>query len=286
MEAVLRRTRVRKTPIEESLIAPERAAAPARRGRRWPQGATFTAKTQVLFVGKGTSKGPVHDAVYRRLRHMILNGEIEPCAWLRQEELTHRLGVSRTPIREALRTLSQEGLVEMVTHQGARVAPLSMQAFEELYALRGGIEGLAARLAIDRLAPRHLVKLRRQFRELEMLAKDAPLTLYLRKEWFFRLSLYRVTQRASLLTQVRTLREHAERYLRLAYTVRGRVEESLEFHRRLLNACERGDPVRGERIVQDALRWTVSRAGPIIAASLPFQGDQVERQKRSPRSER
>ncbi len=241
-----------------------------RRGRPWPKGASLRAVPQTVqtFVGGGAAKGPAHDAVYHRLRHMILLGEIPPLAWLRQEELTRMFGVSRTPIREALRTLSREGLIVMVSNQGARVSPLSMEAFEELYALRGGIEGLAARLAIGMLAPADVERLRQQFAELETLAVTAELAVYLRKEWLFRLSLYQVTRRKSLLMQVEALREHAERYLRLAYTVEGRVEESLAFHRQLLHACERGDAALGERIVQDALRWTVARAGPIIAASI------------------
>jgi len=241
-----------------------------RRGRPWPRGARLPSAPAAVqtFVSGEAAKGPAHDAVYHQLRHMILLGEIPPSAWLRQGELTQIFGVSRTPVREALRTLSREGLVVMVSNQGARVSPLSMEAFEELYALRVGIEGLAARLAIGMLGPADLEQLRRQFAELETLAGTAELKVYLRKEWLFRLSLYQVTKRKSLLMQVEALREHAERYLRLAYTVEGRVEESLEFHRQLLRACERGDAALGERIVQDALRWTVTRAGPIIAASI------------------
>jgi len=242
----------------------------ARRGRPWPKGARLPSAPAAVqtFVSGEAAKGPAHDAVYHQLRHMILLGEIPPSAWLRQEELTQMFGVSRTPIREALRTLSREGLVVMVSNQGARVSPLSMEAFEELYALRVGIEGLAARLAIGMLALADVEKLRQQFAEIEVLAVTAELAVYLRKEWLFRLSLYQVTRRKSLLMQVEALREHAERYLRLAYTVEGRVEESLEFHRQLLRACEQGDAALGERIVQDALRWTVARAGPIIAASI------------------
>jgi len=241
-----------------------------RRGRPWPKGACLRSVPAAVqtFVRGEVAKGPAHDAIYHQLRHMILLGEIPPSAWLRQEELTQMFGVSRTPVREALRTLSREGLVVMVSNQGARVSPLSMEAFEELYALRVGIEGLAARLAIGMLAPTDVEKLRHQFAELETLAGTAELAVYLRKEWLFRLSLYQVTKRKSLLMQVEALREHAERYLRLAYTVEGRVEESLEFHRQLLRACEQGDAMLGERIVQDALRWTVARAGPIIAASI------------------
>ncbi len=73
-----------------------------------------------------------HDVVYATLRQMILLGEVEPGAWLRQKELTEWFGMSRTPVREALRTLSKEGLVELLSNYGARIAPLSLEEFEEL----------------------------------------------------------------------------------------------------------------------------------------------------------
>ncbi len=213
-----------------------------------------------------------HDVVYATLRQMILLGEVEPGAWLRQKELTEWFGMSRTPVREALRTLSKEGLVELLSNYGARIAPLSLEEFEELYALRRGIEGLAARLSARQITPEQLLDLHEKFGQLEELAHSSSLITYLQEEWRFRLQCYAITGRERLIAQVVTLREHAERYLRLAYNVAGRINESLEFHRRLLQALEARDEQAAEQVVQEALNWTLAKATPAVAASIFGEG--------------
>jgi DNA-binding GntR family transcriptional regulator len=206
-----------------------------------------------------------HDSVYRNLRRMILYSELQPGEWLRQVELAKQFGVSRTPIREAMRSLQQEGLVQIVPNHGARVAPLSIEEFEELYALRIGIEGLAARLATEQAKPEDIDRLGAKLAEITAIAVHQPLPIYLQEEWQFRLQLYRVVQRQRLLARVVYLREHAERYLRLAYSVEGRITESLAFHQRLFEAVQAHDAFKAEAINQDALRWTLSHVTPILS---------------------
>lgn len=158
--------------------------------------------------------------------------------------------------------------MELMPNYGARVSPLSMDEFEELYALRGGIEGLAARVAVKSLTVEQLTELKNKYSQLEQLAVEGDLSVYLREEWLFRLCLYEASGRESLVNHIKSLRERAERYLRLAYGAEGRVGESLDFHLRLLRACERGDSEEAEKIVQAALRWTLEKAGPIIAEGI------------------
>lgn len=236
------------------------------RGRRWPRAAEIIERRKALMPPAPVEGGdPPHDSVYHSLRRMILYSELRPGEWLRQVELAEQFGVSRTPIREAMRSLQQEGLIEIVPNHGARVARLSLEEFEELYALRIGIEGLAARLATERIKAHEIEGLRAKLREIEALSAGEPLLIYLQEEWQFRLQLYRVTQRERLLGRVIYLREHAERYLRLAYGVEGRVAESLAFHQQLFAAVEARDALKAEAINQDALRWTLRRVSPILA---------------------
>ncbi len=158
--------------------------------------------------------------------------------------------------------------MELMPNYGARVTPLSMDEFEELYALRGGIEGLAARVAVKSLTVDQLTELKAKYCRLEQLAVEGDISVYLREEWLFRLYLYEASGRESLVNHIKSLRERAERYLRLAYDAEGRVGESLGFHLRLLKACERGNSEEAEQIVQAALRWTLEKAGPIIAEGI------------------
>jgi DNA-binding GntR family transcriptional regulator len=88
-----------------------------------------------------------------RLRRFILEGDLEPGARLQEVELAAQLGVSRTPVREALRTLSSQGLVEILPHRGARVARWSAADLDEIYELRIMLESHAAQLAANRMGP-------------------------------------------------------------------------------------------------------------------------------------
>jgi DNA-binding GntR family transcriptional regulator len=207
-----------------------------------------------------------HDSVYAQLRRMILYSELRPGEWLRQVDLAAQFGVSRTPIREAMRSLQQEGLIELVPNYGARVSRLSVEEFEELYALRIGVEGLAARLGTQQASPEDIAALTRSYQRVAQLSASADVQRYLQEEWRFRLQLYRVTRRDRLLARIIDFREHAERYLRLAYNRKGRVAESLTFHQHLLAAVQAGDGMLAEQINQDALRWTLRHVTPILPA--------------------
>ncbi len=235
-------------------------------GRRWPKGTTFAMSRSKICPESGDQS--VHDWVHSSLRHMILYNEIKPGDWLRQKEVSDQFQVSRTPVREAFRTLSQEGLVELVPNHGARISALSIEEFEEIYALRMGIEGLAARLTAEKMTPGQLPPLLEALTNLEKLTQDAELFHYLKQEWQFRVQCYQLTQRQRLLKQVLFLREHSERYIYLAYNKETRVAESFSFHRRLLNAFVKQDGSQAEIILQEALRWTLKNAAPLVASTL------------------
>lgn len=235
-------------------------------GRRWPKGTTFAMSRSRGSLDSGGQS--VHDLVYTSLRRMILYNEIKPGDWLRQKEVSEQFQVSRTPVREAFRTLSQEGLVEIVPNHGARISALSIEEFEEIYALRMGIEGLAARLTAEKMTPEHLPSLSAVLTALEQLTEDTDLFHYLKQEWQFRVQCYQLTHRQRLLKQVLFLREHSERYIYLAYNAETRIAESFGFHRRLLNAFASQNGSQAETVLQEALRWTLKNAGPLVASTL------------------
>ena len=101
----------------------------------------------------------LHLKVANVLRQEILNGNIEPGERLVQEELATTLGVSRMPIREALRILEAEGLVELQPHRGAVVRSLGMEDVEEIYALRALLEEVATRKSVDKLTEEEIARL-------------------------------------------------------------------------------------------------------------------------------
>lgn len=99
------------------------------------------------------------EQVYARLRDWIVGGTLPPGEVLRDQDIAARLGVSRTPVREALRRLEDEGFVETALNRWTKVAPLDLKAAAELYPVVGALEALALEQAGPHLGPAHLKRL-------------------------------------------------------------------------------------------------------------------------------
>lgn len=113
----------------------------------------------------GTARPATTRRAYQDVREGIAAGRYPPGTWLREGTLAEGLGLSRTPVREALRVLAAEGLVELVHNRGARVVRWTAQDVEETYRLRALLEGEAAALAARRAIPAHVAALERTYGE-------------------------------------------------------------------------------------------------------------------------
>jgi DNA-binding GntR family transcriptional regulator len=198
--------------------------------------------------------------IYPQLRRAILHGGLRPGAPLIQEELADSFGVSRMPIRDALRMLCAEGLVEVLPYRGARVTLLTMEELEELYAMRIGLEGLAAHLAAAQMTAPVLEQMTDVLANLEALPRSTNLEAFLTVEAEYHRVCYSAMPRPRLQHQVADLRERAERYLRVVFSRPDRLDHSVEHQRALFDACRRRDGPRAEAALQEALRWTLRHA--------------------------
>lgn len=234
-----------------------------RRGRQWEEGIALPV-SQTFCTQRSSLGSTITEQVYNELRRMILYDDIKPGCWLRQDQITSSLEVSRTPVREALRSLNREGLVELVPNYGAKVSELTIDEFEEIYAHRKGIEGLAVRRSVKKLSFEMLETLQAHLDALRPLVDSSRLKEYLLREWSFRYTLYQVGGRERFLEEIRQYRQRAERYLRYAYSYDDSIKSSFDFHVALLEAGKRADGAAAERIVQEALSWTLEKAVPII----------------------
>jgi DNA-binding GntR family transcriptional regulator len=101
-------------------------------------------------------RGHLHDQLVGELRDLIVEGELPAGSRISERELCARFGISRTPLREALKVLAREGVVELLPHRGARVAALSTQDIDDMFAVMGALEALSGRLACARITePEH-----------------------------------------------------------------------------------------------------------------------------------
>lgn len=108
----------------------------------------------------------LHGEILSRLRDYVVEGNIAENARIPEKELCEMLGISRTPLREALKVLASEGLIDLLPNRGARVRPLSVKDIDELFDLMAGLEALAGRLACERITAEELDEIERLHREM------------------------------------------------------------------------------------------------------------------------
>lgn len=123
----------------------------------------------------GSTHRPLRDIVTAELRRLILAGELTPGERLVEDRLAQRLGVSRNPVREAIRVLATEGFVEVTPRRGAAVSRLPAEEAEELFDVRMALEGLTARLAARKVTPESSDRLRRVLDSARVAVDDGRL---------------------------------------------------------------------------------------------------------------
>jgi len=195
------------------------------------------------------------DLVYRRLREAIVDGEYPPGAPLRHQDLTDDFGVSLIPIREAIRKLEVERLVESIPNKGARVAPISARDVDDAYATRVAIEQQALRCAIANMSPDDIAEIKEIRQEMEAsVRRDDPSFYELHRRVHF--AMYEPAGSPWLLHLIEILWANTERHRRLAATLRPFVDVGHDQHGRIIDAIERGDVDQAVTALEDDLRRT------------------------------
>lgn len=204
------------------------------------------------------------------LRKAILNGTLQPGQRLRQDDIAVSLGVSRIPVREALRQLEAEGFVVTVPHRGTVIADLSPEDVEEIYLMRIALERLAARLGAEKIGPEELGEMHRLHLEIQRASQAPDLQEFLLLDRRFHATHYSSAQRPRLWQRINSLRDASERYICTYLALPGRIERSLEHHRQLLEACERGDcDLAAQLVVEDLERTAAALISYIGRAAWP-----------------
>ena len=184
------------------------------------------------------------DLAYTRVRNLILSGDLAPGAVLPQASLAQTIGISTTPLREALRRLKQEGLVELDAHRDARVRPLDAAEARDLLELRGSLDPLAASLAAQRRTDADLADVRAALDGLEALT-DRPSVTQLESHRRFHAAIHRASHNALLAQTLDGLWVKSDRYRRHGLEP-GRSDEERDArateHRLLFEAVRDGDP--------------------------------------------
>lgn len=159
---------------------------------------------------------PLRDVVFKTLRQAILKGELEPGERLMEIQLAERLGVSRTPIREAIRKLELEGLVLMIPRKGAEVAKISEQDLRDVLEVRRSLEELAIDLACQRMTQEELEELKAKEEAFAQAIKEGDAMQIAETDEQYHDVIYNSTKNQKLVQILNNLREQMYRY-RLEY---------------------------------------------------------------------
>lgn len=184
---------------------------------------------------------PLRDIVFQTLRNAILTGELEPGERLMETQLGEKLGVSRTPIREAIRKLELEGLVVMVPRKGAQVAPFTEKDIIDVLEVRAALEALAARLACKRMDDRAFLRLQLAITEYEYAFKDGDIETMIEKDVEFHETMFNATQNDRLIQLFSSMREQIQRYRVTYFKNVTESERVLSEHLALLDALKARD---------------------------------------------
>ena len=184
---------------------------------------------------------PLREAVCETLRDAIRKGILEPGERLMEVQLADELGISRTPVREAIRKLEQEGYVIMMPRRGTYVSDISTNDVKEIFEIRSALESLAAGLAARRIEPDELETLQNLLMEIEGYIAKNDIEKIVETDIKFHGLLYKVSRNERLVNIISNLKEQLARFRTLSMSYPGRLQETLEEHSEMVEAIANGD---------------------------------------------
>jgi DNA-binding GntR family transcriptional regulator len=201
----------------------------------------------------------MRELVAQALRQRVLSGELAPGVQIYQDKVARDLGVSRQPVREALRQLDVEGYIIIEPHRRVIVKELSREDVEELFVLRSAIEPFAAELAVKHITPATIERMRSELQRMEELQKiGASGNTFLVPDSEFHHALYEMASRQGLFQRIMGLEENSHRYIRTYIDLPGSTMKAIVTHRTILQAAEARDPQTIREAVIAHLQSTVS----------------------------
>lgn len=196
---------------------------------------------ELNFTVKMDEYLPLRDVVFNTLREAILRGELKPGERLMEIQLANKLGVSRTPIREAIRKLELEGLVLMIPRKGAEVAQITEKSLRDVLEVRRALENLAVQLACLRMSPQTLAGLKAAARAFEEILGGEDVTAVAEADVAFHDVIYMATDNQRLISLLNNLREQMYRY-RVEYLKKKECHKQLLWeHQEIIRAIEAGE---------------------------------------------
>lgn len=186
--------------------------------------------------------------IFKEIESAILSGQFKPRERLIEMDLISRFGVSRTVIREALKSLEAKGLVRATPYRGVVVADLTVEEIEEIYYVRTELEKIAARLVLENITQAEIQNLKKFSREVERHLREKTHQMIEKDSEFHRM-IFKACRNRYLYDMIDFLRTKAHIVRFNAWSLPHRIEESIVEHREMIKALEDRDLSKFEKLI-------------------------------------
>ncbi len=197
---------------------------------------------------------PLRDVIFDTLREAIIIGELKPGERLMEVQLAQKMGVSRTPVREAIRKLELEGLVEMLPRKGAHIADLSVKDIMDVLEVRATLDGLASSLSASRITDDEIKELKHVHSQFVNYVEKENLQGSIKKDVEFHDIIYRSSRNDKLIQISNNLREQIQRFRVIYIKDYSSTRELIKEHIEIIDAITSRDPAAAMRLAQSHIK--------------------------------
>ena len=194
---------------------------------------------------------PLREIVLEALKDAIVNGKLKPGERLMEQQVAEELGVSRTPVREAIRKLEIEGFIIIIPRKGAYVSDISLKDIAQVFEVRAAMEALAAGLAAQRIADDQMEKLERKLVEVKNAVDNSDLDNIIQFDTDFHEIIYDASRNDRLVQILNNLREQIQRYRTASLASPGRLKDTLREHQELVDAISTRNVALAQKVAKE-----------------------------------
>ncbi|MGL5448608.1 MAG: GntR family transcriptional regulator [Rhabdaerophilum sp.] len=216
-----------------------------------------------IAATEGIARRYLHDEVAERLRALILSGELAPDTRVNELELADRFGISRTPMREAIKILSSEGLVELLPNRGARVATIEEAEIDEMLEVIAGLEANAARLAAKRITEAEITRIAKDHAAMVAAYEAGDEPRYFALNRAIHEKMMAAAKNATLAGIYASLSSRIQRFRYSAHKTPEQWQRAVEEHDQMLGLLKARD---GEALARLMEAHILGKKAPIAAA--------------------
>ncbi len=200
------------------------------------------------------SRRSLHVELVDRISDMIIAGELAPGTKIPEQEMCKRFGVSRTPMREALKVLAADGLVSLEPNRGAWVSKITIEELEEVFPVMGALEALSGELACERITDKEMEGIKKLHNRMLKYYKNQDLAKYFQTNQEIHEAILNAAKNTTLSLQYRSLASRVRRARYMANMSEERWKQAVEEHEQIIQALEKRQGTKLAEILKRHLR--------------------------------